>query len=446
MDTVIRSIYLNSKLNSDLFQQSSSKKVLIGKQKWLFYTQDNVIEDYRGLFPFSDAELAQWKNTLEQRKKWLAEQGIAYQCIIAPNKTSIYPEYLPDAVIKFRYKTPLDQLVDYLSKNSSVQILDLRAKLSTQKKKGLLYYKTDTHWNERGAFIAYRAIIDQLRTFFPQLKAIEVHDLELGAQSYFSGDLASMLGLQNDYFEERPLYRLRRIQAHRVGSEPKGFSQAPFTMVTKNQNNPRAIVFRDSFASALVPFLSENFSSITYFWQRWDKSVPIVQIIEKEKPDIVLEEIVERFIRNMDVVSNGFSGIPLSSYTQTTPLAITEHWQLEDFIPLNDVTISEKNQTVHVNATGNDPFFLLKYPVETGKDLRLNIEMRSPSATKFQIFYQTKEEREYSEKNSLSFATNAGINRISVVLPSKNIIGYIRIDPGLEQGDYEFYALEINQK
>jgi hypothetical protein len=58
----------------------------------------------------------------------------------------------------------------------------------------------------------------------------------------------------------------------------------------------RAVVFRDSFATALVPFLAEDFSRIAFYWPRPRKhQLPLdPALIETEKPDIFIDEWVER--------------------------------------------------------------------------------------------------------------------------------------------------------
>ena len=51
-------------------------------------------------------------------------------------------------------------------------------------------------------------------------------------------------------------------------------------------------MFRDSFASRLVPFLSEHFSRAVYLWQNdFD-----AEVIEQEHPDVVIQEIVSRHL------------------------------------------------------------------------------------------------------------------------------------------------------
>ena len=57
---------------------------------------------------------------------------------------------------------------------------------------------------------------------------------------------------------------------------------------------PRAVIFRDSFASRLVPFLSEHFSRAVYLWQNDFDAGAVLQ----EHPDVVIQEIVGRHLYN----------------------------------------------------------------------------------------------------------------------------------------------------
>ena len=439
-------IYLNSKLNHRLFRQSSSEKVLIGKEKWLFYTQDNIVNDYRGINAFSKAELEQWKNILEQRQKWLAEQGIAYLFVVAPNKTSIYPEHLPNSIQKVREQTPLDQLTTYLHKNSAVNFYDLRPALIEKKEIGKLYHMTDTHWNQRGAFIAYNAIIHQLHSFFPQMKALRLDELNISTQNNFSGDLATILGLQDIYSENIPLYYPHNVNAQeKHGMMPLEFNTSSFfIMETKNEKAPRALMFRDSFTLPLVPFLSENFSSIEFLCQRWDGNTAICDLIERQQPDVIIEEVVERYLNQMGLLINTFENQRQAGSAKSTKDFNDKHKSpMPKFIPVNQVSITLEGGIVRVVSQGNDPHFILSLPVKKGEELILNTEMTSPEPSIFQVFYQTEDMPVYNEKNSLSVVTNKGKNKISISIPEKKLIGRIRIDPGRTSGDYVFHTMEI---
>ena len=51
---------------------------------------------------------------------------------------------------------------------------------------------------------------------------------------------------------------------------------------------PRALIFRDSFASRLIPYLSAHFSRAVYVWQKGFSA----KAVEDEHPDVVIQEMV----------------------------------------------------------------------------------------------------------------------------------------------------------
>ena len=56
-----------------------------------------------------------------------------------------------------------------------------------------------------------------------------------------------------------------------------------------------AIVFRDSFATALVPFLAEHFREVTFSWNRDVDPSAVLRI----RPDVVIHEIWEGTVAGM---------------------------------------------------------------------------------------------------------------------------------------------------
>jgi hypothetical protein len=58
----------------------------------------------------------------------------------------------------------------------------------------------------------------------------------------------------------------------------------------RDRSLPTAVIYRDSFAGRLIPFLSEHFSRAAYLWQ----NELDFEEIERDKPDIVIQEFVAR--------------------------------------------------------------------------------------------------------------------------------------------------------
>jgi hypothetical protein len=160
-----------------------------------------------------------------------------------------------------------------------------------------LFQKTDTHWNSRGAYIAYRAVIDALRLQLPSIPPPKpLSDFVAKTREIPGMDLAGMMGLTRVLGEE-DLMLVPKEKRHYVVREPKGniVEAGEGRIVTEipGSNLPRAVVFRDSFTSAMAPFFSEHFSRVVYLW----RNDFAVDEIEREHPDVVLQEIVSRHVQ-----------------------------------------------------------------------------------------------------------------------------------------------------
>ncbi|MCP3890040.1 MAG: hypothetical protein GY702_14390, partial [Desulfobulbaceae bacterium] len=55
------------------FGLSGTPRALQGKGKWLFYTGDNLLEDFQGNRKLTIAELEKWYSTQHQRYLWLKD-------------------------------------------------------------------------------------------------------------------------------------------------------------------------------------------------------------------------------------------------------------------------------------------------------------------------------------------------------------------------------------
>jgi len=286
-----------ARLQIGVFGVSPAPKLIVGKSGWLFFGDRQAIAHYRGIDPLSDRELARWQSVLEQRRDWLAEQGIAYLVVLVPDKHEMYAEYMPDSLPRSGDRHPLDQLVRYLDGHSDVEVLDLRPPLLAAKQRERVYHKTDSHWNDRGAYVAYRAIHERLQRLLPALAGVPPARAAAASHVEPGLGLAHIVGLEDVYPEEVLEARLIAPRAsikpeHQPGYDERVRTLQPIAHGVPDAALPRAVVFRDSFANALVPYLSEDFSRVLYVWNR-DVDPRVVAI---ERPDVVIQEIVGRFL------------------------------------------------------------------------------------------------------------------------------------------------------
>jgi len=284
---------------------SPSSSVVKGRNGWFFYADDGAMEDYALAPPFTTAELETWRRTLQDTHDWLRARGIAYVFVMAPDKHQVYPEQMP-ATIRPAVHSRMDQLATYLAEHSTVSVLDLRAPLRQGKSNERIYHRTDTHWNDRGAYVAYAQIVGALSNSLPVLRVRSRTTFDARHVTRSGLDLARMLGL-SDLGEDDLTLEPRQPRAARVVEprtpNPQSFDARLVTTLA-DSSQPRAVIFRDSFGSALVPFLSEHFSRAVYLWQyNVDPAV-----IAEERPDVVIHELVGRRLSTLTPY-NPFEGL-----------------------------------------------------------------------------------------------------------------------------------------
>ncbi|MDR3460448.1 MAG: alginate O-acetyltransferase [Verrucomicrobiae bacterium] len=266
-----------------LFRDKIGSDVIVGRDDWLFYTADGMVDHYRGVRQFTTQDLLDWETLLEQRRDWLARRGIQYIFIVAPDKQTIYSETLPAWMTKVRPNTKLDQFFAWMRAHSTVDVLDLRPALRDARRIAPTYYKTDTHWNLFGGFIACQEIIKNLSKQQPALEPLSLDSFEQENRPASGGDLVDLLGLDiNEITED-----------NNILLTPKAILPA-LEMSATLTKNPKAagiaVVFHDSFGTAMKPFLGYAFGKVIYLGQHELDPASI----QREQPSIVISEIVER--------------------------------------------------------------------------------------------------------------------------------------------------------
>ena len=309
-----RLIYWHNYLKVVYMHKSSTEKVAIGKDKWLFYTVPNQIEDHQGLSELSEDDLAAWASLLNYRHEWLAERGIPYVLVIAPDKKSIYPEYYPAQYpIINKNNTQLDQLLAYMSEHSELVILDLREPLLAYKRANaegeLLYYTADTHWTQTGAWVAYQWMMSQIQKFTPQLGPVNNDALILiPLEKPLQGNLLIMGLADLAEFWTQNYHIICYIDAGECNKPSEtgdcheiDYEYAYLASIARiykcNSKSVNALIFHDSFGLALYSHFIRTFETSVLIRRTerfWLISEAFEILLNDTQPDIIIEEMVER--------------------------------------------------------------------------------------------------------------------------------------------------------
>ena len=277
---------------------SSDKEVVIGNDGWLFYTADQILEQHTGANVFSHDELEHWVRQMEADRDWLAKRGAHLVILIAPDKNTIYPEKLPDYPRPPGAVTRFDQLAARL-RSSDLDFVDPRAALLKAKERGLkVYFEGDSHWTQRGAFIAYSLVMDHVRKIFPNVPAKTIEDYDVTWGPPPASDLAYILTLDHDLHYEIEHFSLRdpphELDARRT-SRP-GWGWRVVEVSTDLKDRPRLLVMGDSFVDYVLGpnFLYETFRDPV--WTHHNLGMFDFNLVKEIKPDLVIVEFAERYL------------------------------------------------------------------------------------------------------------------------------------------------------
>lgn len=295
-------------------------KGLIGKNEWIFLGNDysRVIDKHcQENFPLDNYEFQSSINKIDLLKNTTEGLGGTYVLFIAPDKHNIYcdelPQWLGDTCKNSEIYTR--KLISKIEDETSVNVVYPAVELKSQISKGQLFHKSDTHWNLLGGKVGFVALMRNMERLglIRDFQEIPLMDLKQ-IRNEKLGDLAHILALPSgykiskdfDYLFQRPDQLLVRWKDVNKKEELKPFTvssgSAPskFYAYMKNESamyRTKLLVLCDSFNNAMSPYFNLYFSDVMYVSRRSSMDEKI-RAIQKFKPTIVINEIVERDLDN----------------------------------------------------------------------------------------------------------------------------------------------------
>ncbi len=281
-------ILANGKIMDNVFNESPSARALIGKDGWLFFDNQNSILDAQGLLKSDEKKIATLARHLIKNWRDLRAKNINYVLVIAADKSSIYPEFLPDFVKFSNSEHRADALLKVLKAiDKNFPVIDLRPILLSEKENQAIYHKTDTHWNRRGAYFGYVEIMKEfgLAHRAPQ----EFVPVEAEKKD---GDIAAIMGLEivETNYELRPKFARSFEQLDATDAELKLFHK-PIFYKNYDRNLPVLFAYKDSFFDNLMEFFADSFSG-AYFVNEFPCDLDL-KIIKKYHANFVVQEFWE---------------------------------------------------------------------------------------------------------------------------------------------------------
>lgn len=283
---------LNAGINLGLFHSVDNTEVILGKDGWYFYNGGASVADYRGQNLYTEEELSAISSAVERTRRYYESQGIEFAIILAPNKEEVYSEYMPDWYTRLSDITRYDQMEKCLKEQTQVPVIAPRDYFLENRDR-LWYFKTDTHWNEAGGFVAGQMLIDALGG-----QAVSVDDVVIPYDYRGPGDLALLFHMPEYFLEDYFCTVNGYYEDVEITTEDKvGDGMVIRTSAPDAPDGRRMAFYRDSFATVMMDKMSRYFKNIDYYhWQGFS-----FEYLTENPPDVLVYEVVEReFERILD--------------------------------------------------------------------------------------------------------------------------------------------------
>lgn len=256
---------------------------IFGKDNWLFFKNQadgQAYHDYVGDNAFSGTELEMIKKHLLEQKNRVESAGADFILMIVPNKEIVYAEKMPGTIERVSTITRTDLLVEYLRKETDIDMIYCKDIFLEEKDQYPLYYKSDTHWTMVGSFLA---LSDLMKQQYGKEIAFDMDMFTIPTPDY-AGDLSVILQREDRYTDA--VYHLPEENVR----EEDGVED-------------KLLLIGDSFGAFL------NMEAQHYFYGgvenveigEYDyQFAPALEAnLQKTQPDIVVLECVERYIERL---------------------------------------------------------------------------------------------------------------------------------------------------
>lgn len=250
---------------------------LIGKRdnKNIYLGKDCLIQDIAKPNP------AVYKANTQAIDDFIKSSKKPGYLLIAPTAAEIERSRLPDFATTWNQFAFISSIGAQLQ---SAHLVNITSALSAHQNE-YIYYRTDHHWTSLGAYYAYQALSKPLHYKPLDKSSFSVEH----ATDAFNGTLYSKSGYRSVTPDTIDFYHYKSDQTVSkltIGTGKEALvsktiyfrdylakkdkysaffdnNQPVETLYTKNQNGKKLLVFKDSYAHSLVPFLMNHYSQIT---------------------------------------------------------------------------------------------------------------------------------------------------------------------------------------
>ncbi len=261
-----------------------NQDVIVGRYGWLYLYGENEYECYVGSNVLSDEEMQHYVDLVNRLQSICQARGKELYVYIAPNKSSVYPKYMP-TVEKVEDWRRISRLYEKMQNEAKAPFIypiieELEASNTYQ-----VYYKYDSHWNHLGGLYGTNALYAAMG-----VEQTDPAQWIVGTQDAEKYELYTYMGIPDSMVTHDDA---EYTVDYRPEIEVNGLNvEKMICRTTSNGANQKKLcLIGDSFRVNMMPYISKDFTNCTFVHRDYMKEVSN----DIKNADVIVIEAVERY-------------------------------------------------------------------------------------------------------------------------------------------------------
>ena len=240
----------------------NAQAVMDTRTKWCFLQW--------GAYQSPDAQTV--LDGLAALNRFAHDNGAKFYVLIVPDKTDVYRQAHP--FLRIFPEAVHGDAIKYIMQHADFPVVFPLAELRQAAQSDFVFFKTEHHWTEYGAFVGYRALMRQIKKDFHQLHVVSEDDYDTFRDKRVRGDWGRQFGMGQTYntlHVKMPEHKVLDVDYKYY--TPRAQLNYNITNIPqykiKHYSNPhgkkRVILTGTSMNENLLQFLPYSFRDIKYY-------------------------------------------------------------------------------------------------------------------------------------------------------------------------------------
>ena len=270
--------------DDNYFPLHTYQDVIIGRGGWLYLYGENEIQCYQGTNILSEEDTRHYINLVNELNSICQAQGKSLYIIIPPNKSSVYPQYMPTVEIVNGYRR-IQQLYERMQTEASAPFIYPLAEEFLGAGSNQVYYKYDSHWNHLGGLYGTNALYEKMG-----VEQTDPNQWITGTQDADKYELYTYMGIP-DSMVTHDDYECTVDYRPEVTVDGLNVEKMICHTTSNGANQKKLCLIGDSFRVNMMPYIAKDFTECTFAHRDYMSDIHS----EIKGADIIVIEAVERY-------------------------------------------------------------------------------------------------------------------------------------------------------